>query len=252
MKSLLTLGLAFSAAFTTLAQPPKADSTALKTKQDESLSLYRRALAYDDLGTASAAITTYLMAGGSNAYEDTLALLYYQSNNLRGAYKLAGELNARDAKNLVSLNLLADISGRAGETKTSLEWYEKLCAQNPQAFNFYQLATKQFMLERKKECRESLMKVVADSAQARQQSTVMDIGNGYTENVPVLAATYNMLGVLAFQDKNNAEARKYYELALSVHPQFVIGKQNLESLDPKKPAASGKPAAKAPAKPAGK
>jgi tetratricopeptide (TPR) repeat protein len=184
------------------------------------------------------------MAGGSNAYEDTLALLYYQTNNLRGAYKLAGEINARDAKNLVSLNLLADISGRAGETKTSLEWYEKLCTQNPQAFNLYQLATKQFMLERKKECRESLLKVVADSAQAKQQRTVMDIGNGYTESVPVLAAAYNMLGVLAFQEKNNAEARKYYNQALAIHPQFVIGKQNLESLDPKKPAAGVKPAAK--------
>ncbi|MCU0404830.1 MAG: hypothetical protein MUE99_09825, partial [Chitinophagaceae bacterium] len=101
--------------------------------------------------------------GGAANFNDTLALIYYNMNNLGGAYKLAGEINEKDPKNATALTLLADISGRAGEVKKSLEWYEKLIEVSPSPYNQYQLATKQFLLERNLECKQSLQKVIADS-----------------------------------------------------------------------------------------
>jgi hypothetical protein len=87
-----------------------------------------------------------------------------------------------------------------------------------------------------------LAKVVADSVKARQEKVPLEITAGNSENVPVLAAAYNMLGALAFRDKKTAEAKRYYELAVKEFPEFIIARQNLEGL---KPAAPGtKPAAK--------
>ncbi len=220
-----------------------ADSTALKIKQDEHLKVYHTAIQYNDMPTAAMSLVSYLSNGGTINYNDSLAVVYYNMNNFSGAYKLANEAYTRDNKNVTALSLLADISGQTNDAKTSLEWYEKLCPLNPLPFNYYQLATKQFSLERKLECKQSLAKVMADTAAAAKQKVTLQVGQGYSESVPVLAAAYNMMGVLAFQDKNTTEAKKMYEAALKAFPDFVIAKQNLEAMN--KPAAPAK-------KPAGK
>ena len=220
----------------------KTDST---QQQQEYMNMYRRSLEYDDMSSAAYALTGYLMHGGAAQFKDTLAVVYYRLGNLNGAYKMANEIHQANPKDITALTLLADITGRAGDTKASLDWYEKLCVLSPEAYNFYQLATRQFLLERIGECKASLNKVVADSAKARQEKVSLEISAGNNEAVPVIAAAYNMLGALAFREKDTAAAKKYYALAVKEHPSFVIANQNLQSLNASavKPAA-GKPAAK--------
>lgn len=242
MHKYLLVALLLNTAGALYAQKPDSMETA--TKQQAYLQVYRKALQYDDLSSAAYALTNYLMQGGQPTFRDTLAVVYYRIGNLNGAYKLAKEINEGDAKNVTALTILADISGRAGDTKASLDWYEKLCALSPSPFNFYQLATRQFILERIGECRNSLQKIVADSAKARQEQVSLEIQQGRSENVPALAAAYNMLGALAFRDNQPAEAKKFYELAVKEFPDFVIARQNLEGLKTK-PAAT-KPAATRP------
>ena len=236
MIKLIFTGFFFTVSIISLAQ--KADSASLLARQQEHLDIYRTAIAYNDLPTAANAITRFLHDGGTKNYQDTLAVIYYEMSNLGGAYKLAKEIYETNPKNTTALTLLAEVSSRAGESKTSLDWYEKLCPLKPEPYNYYQLATKQFVLERKLECKQSLAKVIADSANATKQNVGLDVGNGYTENVPVLAAAYNMQAVLAFQDKKTDEAKALYQKALQVFPNFQIAKQNLETLSkPQKPTA---------------
>jgi tetratricopeptide (TPR) repeat protein len=224
--------------------PAAAQIRADSARQFDPLRIYRRALEYNDMGSAAYALTTYLLEGGDARYRDTLAIIYYRQGNASGAYRLATEINSADPKNTTALTLLADISGRAGDTKTSLDWYEKLCPLAPSPYNHYQLATRQFMLERIGECRKTLQRVVADSLKAREEKVALEISPGNPEEVPVLAAAYNMLGALSYRDQQTAEARKYYQLALKEHPAFVIARQNLDSLAPAKPGKTtpaGKP-----------
>jgi tetratricopeptide (TPR) repeat protein len=219
----------------------KADTT----KQKEHLALYHRAIGYNDLSSAAYSLTGYLLNGGEEKFNDTLALVYYNMNNLGGAYKLAGEINTKDPKNATALTLLADISGRAGEVKKSLEWYEKLVEISPLPYNYYQLATKQFVLERTLECKQSLQKAIADSAQAKQQKVRLDIGEGYGEDVPVFAAAMNMMGAIAYKENDKAAAASWYKKAIDAFPQFVIAKQNLEELNkPAKTPTVAKPPVK--------
>jgi tetratricopeptide (TPR) repeat protein len=250
MKNTITLtALIFVLLCSFSSRGQKTDSLAKVQKQSEHLQNYRKAIGYNDMSTAASSLIGYLNAGGTENYLDTLAIVYYNLNNFNGAYKLANELYSANNKNSTALTLLADISGRGGETKTSLEWYEKLVVLTPSPYNYYQLATKQYLLERKLECRQSLQKVIADSAEAVKQPVSMEVSNGYFEQVPALAAAYNMLGVLAFNEKKNDEAEAYYKKAIALAPDFVIGKQNLESLKPKNAAKQpGKTAAPAKAK----
>jgi tetratricopeptide (TPR) repeat protein len=234
--------VAIVAAFAFQSSAQKADSIQQAAKQQEYLDIYRRSLQYDDMNSAAYALTRYLMVGGTNNFKDTLAIIYYRTGNLNGAFKMATEINQADPKDITALTLLADITGRAGDTKASLDWYEKLCPLAPEPYNYYQLATRQFLLERIGECKNSLIKVVADSVKARQEKVALEITAGNSENVPVLAAAYNMLGALAYRDKKTPEAKRFYELAVKEFPEFVIARQNLEGL--KTTPAGAKPAAK--------
>lgn len=234
--------LLISAALLFWAHSVQAQAKDSVLRQQEYLSVFNRAVQYDDLGSAAYALTGYLQFGGNAAYRDTLAILYYRSSNLAGAYRLSGEINRENPANITALTLLADISGRAGNTKASLEWYEKLCAMAPTPYNHYQLATRQFMLERLGECKSTLTGIIADSAKAGLEKVSLEISAGRNENVPVLAAAYNMLGALAYRNKATEEAARNYALALKAYPEFVIARQNLEGL--KTPASPAKPAAR--------
>ncbi len=209
--------------------------------------VYDRAIQYNDFSTAGYALTAMLVNGAPVNYEDSLALVYYRAGNLGGAYKLANQLYERNNKNLTALTLLADISGRTSEVKTSLDWYEKLCVLDGNPYNHYQLATKQFLLDRRAECRQSLQKSMADSAAAMQQSVPLDIGNGTSENVPVFAASCNMMGALAYKEKDMADAKNWYQRAKNSFPDFIIAGENLKALEAEmspKPATAKPPATK--------
>ena len=238
MKSTLLLLAAFFGAFTVFAQ---SSDTAIVNQQK---SIYQRAVQYGDFSSAAYALTAMLHHGAPLHYEDSLAIIYYRNGNLNGSYRLANEIFSRNNKDVTALALLADISGRTSETKTSLDWYEKLVALDPAPFNYYQLATKQFMLDRRSECRQSLQKAISDSAAASSQSTVLDLGNGRSETVPVMAASYNMLGALAYKDKDLPKAKEHYQKALASFPEFIIAAENLKSLEEEmKPKPAGtKPA----------
>ncbi|HSC54643.1 MAG TPA: tetratricopeptide repeat protein [Phnomibacter sp.] len=240
LKPTFILLIATALSTSSLAQ---ADSlAAANTQQNEYLNVYRRSLQYSDLYSAGYALTLYLMNGGASHYKDTLALVYYQSGNYRGAFKMATEINQANPKNVTALTLLADITGRSGDTKASLEWYEKLCGVSPEPYNYYQLATRQFLLERVAECKASLNKAIADTAKSRADKVALEVAQGNSETVPVVAAAYNMLGALAYRANQLAEAKKYYELAIKEYPGFIIARNNLEGL--KKPVQAAKPPAK--------
>jgi tetratricopeptide (TPR) repeat protein len=209
------------------------------------LEIYRHAIRYNDLNTAAYALTGLLLQGDNESFRDTLSLVYYNMNNFPGAYKLAGEINEKNPENITALTLLADITGKAGEVKTSLEWYEKLCKLNANPYNHYQLASKQFILERNLECKQSLKKILEDTANANQIKVRLEIGEGYGEDVTVMAAALNMMGAVAYREKDIKGAEEWYRKAVQSFPDFVIAKQNLEEL--LKPVA--KPETKKPGAP---
>lgn len=243
MKSIILL-LAGTISASVMANGQKIDTSLIKSQK----LIYERAIQYNDFGTAANALTIMLVNGADDNFNDSLSVVYYRSGNMAGAYKLANQQYAKNDKNLTALALLADISGRTSEVKTSLDWYEKLCALDGSPYNNYQLATKQFLLDRRQECVQSLQKVITDSAEAMQQLVTMDIGNGLSENVPVYAAACNMMGALAYKEKELAVAKTWYEKATKSFPEFVIAGENLKALDKEMnpPPASPKPGAAKP------
>jgi tetratricopeptide (TPR) repeat protein len=209
------------------------------------LDLYKRAIKYNDTRTAITALNGYLSLGEDAAYRDTLAMVYYLSGEYVSSLLLTKEVCEADPKNLNALERLASCYSQLGDLKATVENYEKLVPQTRNPYHHYQLALAQYQLKRVAECQQNLQYVVADTSSKNIQVS-FNVSEGQVQNVPLLAAAYNMAGVIFLDNKNYAEARKYLTKAIETFPQFVGARQNLEVVN----RAGG--AGRQPAKPKGK
>ncbi|MDX1938588.1 MAG: tetratricopeptide repeat protein [Flavihumibacter sp.] len=205
-------------------------AAAAQTSKQHYLDIYKRAVKYNDSRTAINALHGYLALGEEAAYKDTLGIIYYLSRDYYSALIISKEIYDADSKNIGALERMADCYNQLGDVKTALDSYEKLApiTQNPS--HYYELALAQYQLKRIGECDASLGRVIADT-NSKRIATPFNIGEGQTQNVPVMAAAYNVKAVLLMEVKNYTEARKMIAKALELYPDFVGAQQNLQALN---------------------
>lgn len=216
---------------TTKEPPPTTSSFDTKAMNEHYLSIYNLAISYGDYASASNAVYGILSMDTSNiAWKDTLASLMFARGALDQCKKLAKEVYDIDNANLRMLELLAVSEQGLGNAKESLEYYEKLYPQTQQLFHLYQIATLQFGLQRLGECSVNLQKIIADP-NAEKETVSINIGQGYQQQVPYKAAALNIAGVIARSVNDNENAKKAFEEALKIFPDFVLAKGNLDDMN---------------------
>jgi tetratricopeptide (TPR) repeat protein len=220
-----------------------------KTSKDHYLSLYKRALKYNDSRTAITALNGYLTYGDDMSYMDTLGYIYYLAGDYYSSLLLTKEVTDAKPDNLNAMERLASCYNQLGDLKACVETYEKLTPKTKNPYHHYQLAVAQYQLKRIAECNQNLQVSIADTS-SRRIPVAFTVAEGQVQNVPVMAAAYNMLGVIQMDVKNYADARKLINKAIEVYPDFVGAKQNLAALD-NISKGGGKPPGK-PGKPKGK
>lgn len=237
MKCITVLLSLFFIAASVAAQTP--------TKQHY-LDLYKRALKYNDTRTAITALNGYLILGDDIAYKDTLGYIYYLAGDYYSSLLLTKEVIDVTPENLNALERIASCYNQLGDLKQTVDNYEKLVPKTKNPYHYYQLAVAQFQLKRIAECAQNLQRAIADTS-SRRMPVAFNVAEGQMQNVPVMAAAYNMLGVIQMEGKNYADARKLINKAIEVYPDFVGAQQNIVALD-----NITKGAGKPPVKPKGK
>ena len=206
------------------------------------LDLYKRALKYNDSRTAITALNGYLTLGDDVAYKDTLGYIYYLAGDYYSSLLLTKEVTDAQPENLNAMERLASCYNQLGDLKACVESYEKLTPKTKNPYHYYQLAVAQYQLKRIAECNQNLQLAIADTS-SRRIPVAFTVAEGQVQNVPVMAAAYNMLGVIQMDVKNYADARKLMNKAIEVYPDFVGAKQNIAALD-NITKGGGKPAGK--------
>lgn len=223
-----------------------ASASAQNPTKQHYLDLYKRALKYNDTRTAITALNGYLTLGDELPYKDTLGYIYYLAGDYYSSLLLTKEVTDADASNVNALERLASCYNQLGDLKQTVENYEKLVPKTKNPYHYYQLAVAQFQLKRIAECAQNLQRAITDTS-SRRIPVAFTVNEGQVQNVPVMAAAYNMLGVIQMEGKNYADARKLINKAIEVYPDFVGAKQNIEALD-----NIAKGGTKPPVKPKGK
>ena len=207
----------------------KQDNTEKENAHD--MQVYHQAIKFGDIGTATSAIHSLLARDTTQTkYYDTLSVLYFQSNNYPQAIQAAQNVLDKDTNNLKMIEVSARAYQAIGRFDMAMPFFQRVAAlkQNPEAT--YQVGVCQFYLQQFDAAEISVNKVIADSNTQNEQLVIGFNNNTRQQQVPLLAAAYNMLGSIKYQQGNANEAKINFLKAISIFPDFALPKENLEKL----------------------
>jgi tetratricopeptide (TPR) repeat protein len=217
---------------------------------DVQMRVYKSALKNYDLQTATIALyNMQALKPERTDLNDSLAIIYFTSEKYAQAYFVANAIVTADPKRNDMLEMVAVSQQNLGMIKESLANYEKLYAAGKSVYYLYEMAILQYQLKRFGECIASLDQILANADADKQKVNIR--GQQSSQDVPMKAAAYNVKGICALEVNQPDAAKENFNKAISLFPDFVAAKGNLETLNKK--SATGTTAAKqgatTPAKP---
>ncbi len=203
------------------------DSAAMKKHY---LKVYSQALNYNDAGSAINALQGYIAVDNNVAYKDTLSILYFTTKNYYSALLLSEEVYKSSPGNADAMARAAECYDELGDPKTAVGLFEQVVPKTKSPYHIYKLAVCQYQIKRTAEAEASARAVIADTS-SKRIGVPFSSYDGTQQAVPVNAAAANLLGVLRMDAKNFAEAKKFFQDALTMYPQFAGAKGNLDQSD---------------------
>ncbi len=198
---------------------------------DQDIKVYHQAIRFGDMGTAIHSMHSLLARDSSQfKYYDTLGVLYFQSNNYPQAIQAAQNVLEKDTSNLKMVELSARAYQAIGEFELAMPFFVRVAklGNNPEAL--YQLGVCQFYMQQFDAAEQSVNKVIADPKTKEAELIIGFNNNSRRQQAPLLAAAYNMLGSIKYQQGNSAAARENFGKAIAIYPEFELPKENLEKL----------------------
>jgi tetratricopeptide (TPR) repeat protein len=215
------------------------DSAALRKHY---LKVYGQALAFNDVNAAINSLHGFLAVDNNILYKDTLSMLYFSTKNYYSSLLLAEEVYKAESGNIEAMARAAECYDELGDPKTATGLFEQIVPKTKSPYHAYKMAVCQYQLKRNGESEASAKYVLADT-NSKKIGVPFTAMNGSQQAISVAAAAANLIGVLRMDAKNYPEAKKYFEEALKLFPEFVGAKENLAAVDkvmktPKTPAKS--------------
>jgi tetratricopeptide (TPR) repeat protein len=189
---------------------------------------YVTALRWNDNEVAKDALYDLIMENPQNdSLIFNLAYYYYENQQYPSAVLVSQQLLARNPKNTAALEISAIGYEYMGVPDRSLQNYESLYLLTNNISTLYKMAFLQYDLKRYAECLTSIDILLTNKDLETTKVVFNDVENKQKE-YPMKVAVINLKG-LAVQEHlgDKATAKKLYEEALAISPDFVLAKQNL-------------------------
>ncbi len=230
---------------TTNAQTTKPTTAATPNLH---LQVYRNAISAGDLATAITALN-YVVAAEmkTGKYQDSLALLYFATNNIQQANYWSSKVLATQPNNFVMLDIKASALKQMGQPLQAIETYEKMLTIEKSPAVCFSLTELQYSVKRLYEC-------VATTQLAEQMKIDKDLGFMYkiedkTYSTPLMAGFYNYRGLALFDLGEKEAAKAAFNAALKLDPNFILAKANIEAIEKEASTTSPAPASNTTAPP---
>ncbi|MFZ6001167.1 MAG: tetratricopeptide repeat protein [Bacteroidota bacterium] len=217
------------------AQPPaeqkanQAPSSAAILTQ-HFLKKYATAARWNDFDVAKDALYDLIMENPTNdSLIFTLAYYYYENQKAASALLVSQDLLARNPKNLTYLELAAVSAESLGVYDKSLQYFESLYLLSNNINTLYKVAFLQYDLKKIPECQANT-DILLSNKEADAIKVVFNDAENNPKEYPMKAAVLNLKGLLAMEGGDKVAAKKAYEEALALAPDFIPAKQNLNKL----------------------
>lgn len=203
------------------------------TKQAETTvheRVYLVAMQRGDYASASTALLYWMDARRDRKdLLDSLAVLYVNMNMIPQAAAVAQERLAQDGSNLPLRELLAQCYERLGRFEEARKEYTTLFDKLKKSLFLYKIATLYYFTRQENECIKTLDQLERLPS-ASSETVVLTYENPEDgqQTLPVLAAALNMRGAMELEKGQTDSAIRYFEQALSISPDFIMARKNLE------------------------
>jgi len=197
----------------------------------EDVAIYQQALRYNDFSTAIVAVHEILVETPSAlTWKDTLASLYFYSGQSLQALSVANELLLDNPSDERMLEVKAISLQNLGVAREALSAYEDLYRISGNLGHLYQIATLQYQLKRYGECEISLNRLI-QAPESQEMQVSINMGQGRQQRVPLVAASYNIYGVVQLEQNRREAAKAAFQKAVEAFPEFVLAKNNLRLVE---------------------
>ncbi len=185
---------------------------------------------WNDLEQAKDALYDLITENPSNdSLIYVLAVYYFENRNYISSVLIAQDLLTNNPKNVNLLQLAASGYEAIGLRDKALTNYELVYLQNNNSGVLYKMAVLQFELKKLAESKTNVDILLTKQDIDSMKVTVSDEANKQKE-FPLKASILNLKGLLAQQANDKVAAKKAFEEALVLAPDFPMAKQNLAKL----------------------
>jgi tetratricopeptide (TPR) repeat protein len=189
---------------------------------------YVTALQWNDYEVAKDALYDLIIENPQNdSLIYNLAVYYYENQKYVSAVLVCQPLLARNPKNIAALEISAVGYETMGVPDRALQNYESLYLLSNNMTTLYKMAFLQFDLKRYTESLASIDILLANTELDNAKVVFNDVENK-PKQYPMRVSVLNLKGLIQldhFGDK--VAAKKLFDEALAISPDFVSAKQNL-------------------------
>jgi tetratricopeptide (TPR) repeat protein len=225
----------------TQKQPAKPDASKAQTQEtkppadpkmsaltEHYIKKYQVAIQWSDYEVAKDALYDLIIENPQNdSLISDLAYFYFENEKYVQAVLVSQQLLARNPKNAVALEMSAVGYEVMGVKDRSLQSFESLYLLSNNFNYLYKMAFLQFDLKRYAECITSVDILLANK-DVEAAKVAFNDATGKPKEYPMKVAVLNLKG-LAVQEHlgDKAAAKKAFEEALAIAPDFTLAKENL-------------------------
>jgi tetratricopeptide (TPR) repeat protein len=189
---------------------------------------YTLATRWNDLSTAKDALYDLIAETGNDSLAYTLAVYYYENQQYASGVLLTKDLLVRNPKNINLLQVSAACYEGLNLKDKALPNYETIYLQTNSTAILYKMAALQYEAKLYAESRANI-DILLTKSDLDSLNVSVDEGNK-TKQYPVKVSILNIKGLLAQQAGDKVLAKKCFQDALAIAPDFTAAKENLAKL----------------------
>ena len=192
--------------------------------------IMRQALAYGDNTIATNSIYSIIAKEGVNStYKDSLAYIYFGARKFSSCYLVSTDILSRDGNKQDIMEMQAISLESIGAIDKAAQVYAKLTVKSNNNFHAYKLANLYYSMKKNKEALMAINKA-EELKDSGEMKVTYAINKTHNQEVSLAAGIANLKGLIEFDMKDNAAAKISFEKALSLQPDFVLAKENLQAI----------------------
>ncbi|MBS1979241.1 MAG: hypothetical protein JST46_17855 [Bacteroidetes bacterium] len=166
---------------------------------------------------------------GSDSLIHALAVLYYENQKYPSSVLICQDLLARNPKNVAALELAGLGYEGLNLFDRALQNYESLYLLTNNSNTLYKMAFLQFQLKRYPECLTNV-EILLTKPEADTQKLIFPDAQNKEKEYAMRVGLLNLKGMAYREQADKVNAKKAFDEALKIAPDFQPAKQNLANL----------------------